>query len=168
MAMDKIAGIYWMKRHGGKGKAHAFPGEFARNQAVCGQVISNESWDMRINADGSITGPPLIDARLCGTCGILNPNWRGGLASTRYEIYSTKAWKNLKSKVYKRDRSCRLCGNLKELQIHHIEPFSQAPLLLMCMGNLILLCPECHVRLKGKEKQWRKKLYQRIEGGGAE
>ena len=66
--MDEIAGIYWMKRHDGKGKAHAFPGKFARNQAVCGQVISDESWDMRINADGSIYGPALTNAEMCGVC----------------------------------------------------------------------------------------------------
>jgi len=66
--IDKIAGTYWMKRHDGKGKAHAFPGKFARNQAVCGQVISDESWDVRINADGSIYGPALINAAKCGAC----------------------------------------------------------------------------------------------------
>ena len=56
---------------------------------------------------------------------------------------------------------------MKWLNTIHIEPFSQAPLLIMYIGNAILLCKNCHKNLRGKERRWRKKLYHIIEGGDA-
>ena len=102
-----------------------------------------------------------------GRTGILNPNWQGGLTPLRQSFYAQREWKKLSRDVHKRDKVCRLCESSLQLEIHHIEPFSQAPLLVMDIGNVILLCKECHKKMRRKEKLWRKKLYALIEKGGS-
>lgn len=106
-----------------------------------------------------------------GKRGILNPQWRGGLTPERQRIYASSEWRSAARAVRKRDKVCRLCGSREKTEIHHVEPFSQSPLLVMDIGNLILLCHTCHVKMIGKEKRWRKKLYSLIkesEKGGAQ
>jgi hypothetical protein len=102
-----------------------------------------------------------------GKTGVLNPNWRGGLTPLRQQFYSRPEWKKLVRDVRKRDKYCRLCSSDEKLEIHHIEPFSQAPLLVMDIGNVILLCHKCHKKMQRKENRWRKKLYALIEEGGS-
>jgi|SRR3990167_2315225 len=97
-----------------------------------------------------------------GRRGILNPNWKGGLTPHRQQSYSRAEWRKLRKDLFKRDKNCRICGSIEKLEIHHIEPLSQSPLLLLDIGNVILLCNNCHKKLKGKELRWRKKLYRLI------
>ena len=98
-----------------------------------------------------------------GRRGVLNPNWKGGRAPLRQRIYSSSEWKRFSRAVRKRDQSCRLCESIEKLEIHHIHPFSQAPLLVMFMGNAILLCAACHRKMLGKEKRWARRLLKLIE-----
>ena len=100
-----------------------------------------------------------------GKRGILNHNWCGGLTPSRQRIYAKSEMRQAMRDVHKRDRICRLCGSGKNLEIHHIDPFSQSPLLVMDIGNMILLCVPCHKKLRGKERRWRRRLYKLIEGG---
>lgn len=93
-----------------------------------------------------------------GKRGILNANWQGGLTPLRQKIYATSEWQALARQVKKRDKSCRLCESSERLEIHHIDPFSQAPLLVLDIGNVILLCHNCHKKLRRKEHLWKKKL----------
>jgi hypothetical protein len=102
-----------------------------------------------------------------GRVGKENPAWRGGRTPARQKIYASSEWRRIAREVKERDRVCRLCGSSAELAIHHIEPFSQAPLLVMFVGNLILLCKKCHEKMKGRERRWRKKLYALLRGGDA-
>lgn len=97
-----------------------------------------------------------------GKRGMLNPHWKGGLTPLRQLVYTNSEWKEFEKKVKKRDRCCRLCGDIHDLQIHHIEPFAKAPLLVMDIGNVIRLCGPCHRRIQGKERRWRKKFYRLI------
>jgi len=97
-----------------------------------------------------------------GKTGILNPNWKGGLTPLRQEIYAKSEWRQAARAVRKRDKVCRLCGSNNETEIHHIDPFSQAPLLVMDIGNMILLCGPCHRKMRGKENRWKKKLFRLI------
>lgn len=98
-----------------------------------------------------------------GRRGILNPNWKGGLTPSRQKIYARSEWKALLRDLKKRDTACRLCGADGKLVVHHIEPFSHCPLLVLDIGNVIRLCEPCHHKLTGKELRWRKKLYRIIQ-----
>jgi hypothetical protein len=98
-----------------------------------------------------------------GKTGILNPNWKGGLTPARQAVYSRSEWKALAMEVRKRDKACRLCGSGVQTEIHHIDPFSQSPLLVLDIGNVILLCAKCHRKLLGKEKRWKRKLFKLIQ-----
>jgi hypothetical protein len=102
-----------------------------------------------------------------GRIGALNPNWRGGLTPARQAIYASYAWRVFRRAVRKRDVVCRLCGTPDQLEIHHIERFADAPLLVMDLGNAILLCVDCHRGLRGKERRWRRRLLTLIGEGGA-
>ena len=93
-----------------------------------------------------------------GKRGILNPNWRGGYTPARQAIYASSEWRQFAKAIRKRDKVCRLCGGTTQLEIHHIEPFSLAPLLVMFIGNAILLCNSCHKKTLGKERRWRRRL----------
>jgi hypothetical protein len=86
-----------------------------------------------------------------------NPRW-SGYTKSRSRMYRRKAWRDSKIVVMARDLHCRLCSSCVDLEIHHIEPFSAAPLLAYDINNLILLCSSCHGRIKGQEKRWRKTL----------
>lgn len=103
---------------------------------------------------------------MAGKLGPSNPNWKGGYTPIRQHLYSNAEWKKAARIVKKRDKVCRLCGSTLKLEIHHIEPFSQAPLLMFFVGNLILLCNVCHKKMLGKERRWRKRLLSLIQKGG--
>ena len=94
-----------------------------------------------------------------GRIGALNPNWRGGLSPLRQRIYASSKWKAFSSAVRKRDRVCRLCTSTRQMEIHHIHPFWQAPSLFMNIDNVILLCRICHQKMKGREGEWSTRLF---------
>jgi hypothetical protein len=98
-----------------------------------------------------------------GKRGILNANWQGGMTPARQQIYARSEWRQLVRQVYARDKCCRLCESLVKLEIHHIDPFSQAPLLMLDIGNVILLCHNCHKKLRRKEHLWKRKLFNLIK-----
>lgn len=98
-----------------------------------------------------------------GKRGILNANWKGGLTPLRQRIYARSDWRSLVRAVYARDKSCRMCGEKSRLEIHHIDPFSQSPLLMLDIGNVILLCFDCHRSIRGKENRWKRKLFRLIQ-----
>jgi len=99
-----------------------------------------------------------------GRRGILNANWQGGLTPIRQAIYCKSEMRQAMQAVRKRDHCCRLCQTKDNLEIHHVDPFSQAPLLVMDIGNMILLCKKCHNKLRGKEKHWKRRLFTLLEG----
>jgi hypothetical protein len=100
-----------------------------------------------------------------GKRGILNKNWKGGLTPLRQRIYAKAEWGEFARQVFARDRCCRLCESKEKMEIHHIDPFSQSPLLVMDIGNVLVLCRKCHKMIQGKERKWKRKLYQLIERG---
>lgn len=98
-----------------------------------------------------------------GKRGILSPNWTGGMTPFRQRVYASSEWQQFVRAIRKRDPVCRLCGAAKPLEIHHIDPISQAPLLIMFLGNALRLCKPCHKQLRGKERQWRDRLLTLLE-----
>jgi predicted restriction endonuclease len=101
-----------------------------------------------------------------GRRGVLNPNWRGGLTPARQAIYSKSEMRQAIQDVYRRDKRCRLCDATEPLEVHHIDPFSQSPLLVMDIGNMIVLCKKCHRKIRGKEQSWKRRLFKLISQKG--
>lgn len=59
----------------------------------------------------------------------------------RRNTYDYRKWR---SKVIERDKVCQMCGSNKNLEAHHIKPFSKYPDLRLCLENGITLCRKCH------------------------
>lgn len=56
----------------------------------------------------------------------------------------------IKTQILKRDSfSCVLCKTTEKLNIHHIVPYNETPLLLNSTSNLITLCYNCHKKAHG-------------------
>lgn len=130
--------LYWLQRHG-------IP---ARSMA---EVRAIKQW-----------GPVGEANPMYGRRGPLNPNWKGGLTPARQALYATLEWRRFARAVRRRDKGCRRCGATTALEIHHIIPFSEAPLLVMDMGNAIVVCRSFHQRIRGREWWWRKRLLKLV------
>jgi len=82
-------------------------------------------------------------------CGELNPNWRGGKATSLKKLRRVAKFKHWKEAVYKRDGyKCRHCGISREeagyLHAHHIIPVIVNPDLVYSIDNGETNCSECH------------------------
>lgn len=111
---------YWLDKHGIK-------------RRTTKEIRAEKNWGLKGNLNG-----------MYGACGKLNPNWRGGCTPERQSFYMSHEWKNVCSKVYKRDNAkCVRCGSTKDLHIHHIESFSNKE-KRSSLDNLVLLCKVCH------------------------
>lgn len=98
-----------------------------------------------------------------------NPMWKGGLSSQSKIIRASAECLEACRNVRSRDKGCLLCISKgidpkgKNHEVHHIDPIASAPLLVFDVGNMILLCEDCHLSIRGKEKQWRKRLFNLIQ-----
>ena len=64
----------------------------------------------------------------------------------------TVAYNNWRVRVFIRDnRECKKCGSKKEIQAHHIKPWSQFKELRYNITNGITLCKICHQRIHRKK-----------------
>jgi len=70
-----------------------------------------------------------------------DPNKPGSLAQQMRKDISMTKWKK---EVHDRDQVCQCCGDLIDLECHHVMPLSQYPSLGTDVGNGILLCSSCH------------------------
>lgn len=68
-------------------------------------------------------------------------NKPGSLAQQMRKDISMTKWKK---EVHDRDQVCQCCGDVVDLQCHHVMPLSQYPSLGTDVGNGILLCGSCH------------------------
>lgn len=58
---------------------------------------------------------------------------------------SSYAWKKKRREIKALyGGKCALCGDTKNLQVHHIVSINVLPELKLDNNNLIPLCPECH------------------------
>lgn len=98
-----------------------------------------------------------------------NPAWKGGLSSHTKIIRYSAEYLEACRLVRKRDKGCLLCISKgldpkgKNHEVHHIETIASSPLLVFDVGNMILLCQDCHLNMRGKEEQWRKRLFNLIQ-----
>lgn len=80
------------------------------------------------------------------------------------DFYNSKAWKNVRDQVWKRDRGlCQWCLNKGIIrqgeEVHHIRALSPKTIkdesISLNPDNLVLLCRECH----GSTKRNRQERY---------
>lgn len=55
--------------------------------------------------------------------------------------YGYRKWREA---VIARDKVCQKCGSTKNLEAHHIKPFSMYPELRLDLNNGLTLCRKCH------------------------
>ncbi len=68
--------------------------------------------------------------------------------------YNDKEYAQFRKEVLKRDKkTCMMpeCNNKTKLQVHHIQPWSEASSLRYEPSNGITLCKKCHQYITGKE-----------------
>ena len=70
-----------------------------------------------------------------------DPNQPGSLAQQMRRDISMTKWKR---EVHDRDQVCQCCGDVVDLECHHVMPLSQYPSIGTDPGNGILLCGSCH------------------------
>lgn len=82
--------------------------------------------------------------------GELNPRWQGGVTTERQAFYTSRAWKDACSAVWRRDDAkCRRCGlDHREnadvpMHVHHVVGFVDVA-LRADPDNLLLVCETCH------------------------
>ena len=73
-----------------------------------------------------------------------------GETAKKRNNYEYRQWRIA---VIKRDGgACTICGNSKELEVHHVKSFSGYPELRTNLMNGITLCHRCHRSLHKKER----------------
>jgi len=76
-----------------------------------------------------------------------NNNWRGGIHPINMIGRTTIAYNNWRINVFIRDnRECQKCGSKKDIQAHHIKPWSQFKNVRLDINNGITLCKKCHAK----------------------
>lgn len=89
-------------------------------------------------------------------------------------------WRTLRNKILKANDHCAVCGRKKNLEVHHILPFSLRPELELEPDNLIVLCADpCHFvfghlynwqtynpDVVKDAIQWRNKVMERRDSSG--
>lgn len=81
--------------------------------------------------------------------------------------YSDPVYKKFRSDVLRRDKSkCQMpgCKNKNNLQVHHIQKWSNASSLRYEQSNGITLCKYCHSSITGKESHYEKLFKEIING----
>jgi len=62
---------------------------------------------------------------------------------------NSEYWKEVRTLILARDRSCVHCGSKLFLEVHHIT-YEHKGFEKEHLGDLILLCSECHKKIHGK------------------
>lgn len=81
--------------------------------------------------------------------------------------YSDPVYKQFRIDVLKRDNfKCRMpsCKSTKNLNVHHINPWSKAAALRYDISNGITLCKKCHTFINGQEHHYAPLFREIIDG----
>lgn len=69
------------------------------------------------------------------------------LESKTAKIRQSKEYKEFRKRILKRDNyQCVMCGEIENLQVHHIKPVKDFPELIMEENNAQTLCLICHTK----------------------
>lgn len=69
-------------------------------------------------------------------------------------LHAEYRWRQTRNAHILMEPSCQMCTILRELEVHHIQPWHLAPDLRFDPANLITLCRECHFRF-GHYLSWK-------------
>lgn len=76
----------------------------------------------------------------------------------RYDPRRSPHWRKVRKQHLALEPSCRACGSVVKLEVHHIHPFHLHPELELSQANLITLCEKpghcCHFTF-GHFHNWR-------------
>lgn len=85
--------------------------------------------------------------------------WKGGITPINTLIRNGLDYKLWRESIFKRDKfTCQECGDNRgrNLQAHHIKPFSDYPELRFAISNGITLCIECHKKTDTYLNRWNR------------
>lgn len=86
-----------------------------------------------------------------GKIGELASNWKGGVTRMHYgsdKVERIRFRMEMQKLVFERDNyTCQLCGSNKDLQVDHIQRWSEYVELRFSMDNCRTLCARCHYRI---------------------
>lgn len=99
-----------------------------------------------------------------------NPNWKGGIRGEDY-LERRRFRKMMQKDVFERDNyTCQMCGSRKDLQVDHIQPWSEYVELRFNINNCRTLCAACHYQITfgrpmpSNVKGWGHNLLKGVEG----
>lgn len=74
-----------------------------------------------------------------------SPQWRGGVLTENIKQRHSKEYANWRMEVFKKDwYTCQCCGSSKDIQAHHINPFSKYDDMRLDVQNGMCLCSLHH------------------------
>lgn len=82
------------------------------------------------------------------------------------DYLKTKEWKEIRAKIFARDKHCQVCSKKSNLQVHHIT-YDEKVMKGIDLSELICLCEDCHEKVetmgKSDNEYWnnvtRKRYY---------
>lgn len=97
-----------------------------------------------------------------------NTNWKGGI--TPQELKDRTRFKaTIQKQVLERDNyTCQLCGENKDLQVDHIQPWAEYVELRFNIDNCRTLCKACHYQITygrpipSESMEWGHNLGRRV------
>ena len=128
----------------------------ARDKGVCNGVLTlakvlgcNCTTVYELNKKGFIK--PIPDSEF-GEWEIVHWYENNGIGETakKRNNYKYRQWRK---SVIDRDKKCVICGSKDNLQAHHIQSFSEFPLLRFHIENGITMCERCHKSYHRKERE---------------
>lgn len=76
-----------------------------------------------------------------------------GETAKKRNNYEYRKWRK---GIIDRDKVCQMCRRKKDLEVHHIVHFADAPELRLCDSNGVTLCRKCHRKLHKEDKHGTK------------
>lgn len=61
-----------------------------------------------------------------------------------YKLFETQEWKSVRKEILKRDKTCVICGDSKNLQVHHRQYSDPIEDKFYNKDYLVTICKTCH------------------------
>lgn len=147
---DRKCMAKWMsEKQKGQNSSHWQGGKIKRNCIICNKEFEFDKGDLK-RRNSRIFCSISCKAKY-HSIGEKNPNWKGGITPENKKIRYSIEFKNWKLSVLKRDNYiCQNCGEIEELNCHHIKLFSKYIEDRFNINNGITLCRKCHYEIHSK------------------